>query len=59
VISAQIYKVHATLSWLVTEVPLSVSGADAFMPEGCLEGFKRVATVELDDELKVVTYERQ
>lgn len=44
--------------WLITEVPLTVSGADAFMPEDYLEGFKKVGTKKLDDELRVVTYER-
>ena len=29
--------------WIITEVPLTVSGADAFMPDGYLDGFKSVA----------------
>jgi len=45
--------------WLVTEVPLTVSGADAFMPDGYLKDFKRVETRKLDDELRVLTYERK
>jgi dihydrofolate reductase len=45
--------------WLITEVPLTVEGADAFMPEGYLEGFKRSGTTKLDDELSVVRYERR
>ncbi len=45
--------------WLVTEVPDTVDGADAFMPMDYLEGFKRIGTKKLDDELRVVTYERQ
>ena len=28
--------------WIVTEVPLSVEGADTFMPENYLEGFELV-----------------
>ena len=52
---AQIYE--ALLShidkWIITEVPLTVSGADAFMPKGYLEGFKEVDTKSLDDDLVV------
>ncbi len=45
--------------WLITEVPMTVERADAFMPEDYLEEFKRVETLKLDDELRVVTYERE
>jgi dihydrofolate reductase len=45
--------------WVITEVPLTVKNADAFMPEGYLEGFKREGTTKLDDGLSVVTYERR
>lgn len=44
--------------WLITEVPLTVKGADAFMPEGYLDGFEQVATKSLDKELRVVTYKK-
>jgi dihydrofolate reductase len=44
--------------WLVTEVPLEVEGADTFVPENYLDGFKKTGTKTLEDELKVVTYER-
>ena len=44
--------------WLVTEVPLEVEGADTFVPEGYLNGFKRTDSMSLGDDLKVVTYER-
>lgn len=44
--------------WHVTEVPITVEGADAFMPDGYLNGFKRVGTKKLDDDLRVVTYEK-
>ena len=39
---AQIYEAFLPHieKWIITEVPLTVSGADAFMPEGYLEGFK-------------------
>ena len=44
--------------WLVTEVPLSVEGADAFVPESYLEGFQRTESKKLDDDLTVSIYER-
>ena len=44
--------------WIVTEVPLVVEGADAFMPVGYLEGFKSVGLREIDDGLTVKFYER-
>ena len=45
--------------WVITEVPLTVKNADAFMPEGYLEGFKRVGTTKLGSDLSVVSYERR
>jgi dihydrofolate reductase len=58
---AQIYEVFLPYieRWVITEVPLTVDGADAFMPEGYLEGFKKTGTKKLDDELRVITYERE
>jgi len=58
---AQIYKEFTPHieRWLVTEVPLTIEGADAFMPEGYLKEFKRVETKKLDDELRVLVYERR
>jgi dihydrofolate reductase len=55
---AQIYKAFLPYieKWVITEVPVKVVGADAFMPEGYLEGFKRAQTKKLDEELRVVTY---
>jgi hypothetical protein len=44
--------------WIITEVPLTVSGADAFMPKGYLEGFKVVDSKKLEDALVVKFYER-
>ena len=44
--------------WVVTEVPLEVEGADTFIPENYLDGFERTGTKTLEEELKVVTYER-
>jgi dihydrofolate reductase len=57
---AQIYEAFREQieKWIITEVPLTVSGADAFMPKGYLEGFKVVDSKPLDDDLKVTFYER-
>ena len=45
--------------WVVTEVPVAVEGADAFMPEGFLRGFTSTDTRQLEDDLKVTFYERR
>lgn len=45
--------------WIVTEVPLSVEGADTFMPEDYLDGFELSESKQLDDQLKVSFYERR
>ena len=57
---AQIYEAFLPRieRWIITEVPLSVKGADAFMPEGYLEGFKENEPRPIDDELVVKFYER-
>ena len=39
--------------WIITQVPLTVSGADAFMPDGYLEGFEEVESKSLGDNLVV------
>jgi dihydrofolate reductase len=44
--------------WIVTEVPLTVEGADTFVPENYLEGFKLTESKKLEDDLKVSLYER-
>ncbi|HEY5885334.1 MAG TPA: dihydrofolate reductase [Pyrinomonadaceae bacterium] len=56
----QVYRSFLTHidKWLVTEVPLEVEGADTFVPEGYLNGFKRTDSMSLGDDLRVVTYER-
>jgi dihydrofolate reductase len=57
---AQIYReflAHIE-KWIITEVPLTVEGADAFMPEGYLDDFKRAGSEKIDDELVVKFYER-
>ncbi|MBA2705981.1 MAG: dihydrofolate reductase [Blastocatellia bacterium] len=44
--------------WIVTEVPLTVVGADTFVPENYLEGFKASESQTLDDGLMVTSYDR-
>ena len=44
--------------WIVTEVPLEVEGADAFMPQDYLRGFETTEESQLDDDLKVKFYQR-
>ena len=57
---AQIYEAFLPHieKWIITEVPLTVPGADAFMPKGYLEGFEVVVSKSLDDDLVVKFYER-
>ena len=45
--------------WLVTEVPLSVEGADTFMPKNFLDGFEIYEVQQLDEGLRVKSYERK
>ena len=44
--------------WIITEVPLTVKGADAFMPENYLDGFEVVDSKSLGDNLVVKFYQR-
>jgi dihydrofolate reductase len=44
--------------WIITEVPLTVSGADAFMPKGYLDGFKATDSKPLGEGLVVKYYQR-
>ena len=44
--------------WLITEVPLTIAGADAFMPDGYLDGFEQAEIRKLDDDLRVAFYQR-
>jgi dihydrofolate reductase len=57
---AQIYEAFLPRieQWIITEVPLTVKGADAFMPEGYLRGFERVESKSIGDDLVVKTYNR-
>jgi dihydrofolate reductase len=43
--------------WIVTEVPLSVEGADAFVPANYLNGFSETGSKTIDNELVVRYYE--
>lgn len=57
---AQIYEAFLTRieEWIITEVPLVVKGADAFMPEGYLDGFKERNSEQIGDGLVAHFYER-
>ena len=57
---AQIYEAFREHieKWIITEVPLTVPGADAFMPKGYLAGFEVVDSKSLDDNLVVKFWER-
>ena len=57
---AQVYRAFLPHieKWIVTEVPLTVEGADTFLPENYLEGFKSVDSKQLDEGLTVGFYER-
>jgi dihydrofolate reductase len=58
---AQIYQAFLPQieKWIITEVPLTVRGADAFMPEGYLDGFKVVDSQDLGDDLIAKFYLRK
>ena len=57
---AQIYRefLPHIEQWIITEVPLTIDGADAFMPDDYLKGFKRARSQKLDEDLVVKFYER-
>ena len=57
--SAQIYEAFREHieKWIITEVPLTVPGADAFMPKGYLEEFEVVDSKSLEEDLIVKFYE--
>ena len=44
--------------WIVTEVPLMIEDADAFIPKDYLEGFRAVGSRELEANLIARFYER-
>ncbi|HEV7683441.1 MAG TPA: dihydrofolate reductase [Pyrinomonadaceae bacterium] len=45
--------------WIVTEVPLTIEGADAFAPPDYLKGFEDVGSKELEPNLIACFYERR
>ena len=57
---AQIYEAFLPHieKWIITEVPLTVSGADAFMPKGYLDGFEVNETKSIGEDLIVKFYQR-
>lgn len=44
--------------WIITEVPVTVQGADAFMPKDYLEGLEVVDSKSIGDDLIVKFYNR-
>lgn len=57
---AQIYEAFLPRieRWIITEVPLTIKGADAFMPEGYTDGFKERDLKQIGDGLVARVYER-
>lgn len=57
---AQIYEAFLPRieKWIITEVPLTVAKADAFMPEGYLDGFREGDKKPIGEGLTVRFYER-
>lgn len=57
---AETYKnfADAIEKWIVTEIPLSVENADAFMPQDFLNGFLLSKTENLENDLKIKIYEK-
>lgn len=45
--------------WVVTEIPLSIEGADTFMPEDFLSGFVEYNSQSLGDDLTARFYKRR
>lgn len=56
----QIYKTFQPEieQWVVTEIPLTVEGADTFMPPDFLQNFRARRSLTLTDDLKVTFYDR-
>lgn len=57
---AQVYRqfIPHIDKWIVTNVPLTVEGADTFIPENYLNGFKVIESTELVEDLTVSIYTR-
>src|ERR1044072_6161438 len=58
---AQIYQAFLPHidEWIITQVPMTGSGADAFIPEGDLDGFKKAESKSIDDALVVEYFSRR
>ena len=56
-----VYQSFAELidEWIVTDIPLTISDADTFMPEDFLDGFEETAREHLDDGLIVRRLRRE
>lgn len=57
---AQVYQAFLPRieKWIITEVPITVKGADTFMPRGYLDGFEATDSKPIGDGLTVQVYER-
>jgi len=57
---AQVFAEFADVieKWIVTEVPLTIEDADAFMPENFLENFELISKMQLENDLNVKIYQR-
>ena len=57
---AQVYSAFLPYieKWIITAVPLTVEGADAFVPENYLDGFILVESQKIEHELAVSVYVR-
>src|SRR5215203_2671733 len=49
----------AIAKWIVTEIPLTVEDADAFMQPEFLDGFKLQKTIELENDLHIKVFVRE
>ncbi len=58
---ASIYREFAEVieKWIVTEIPLMVEAADAFLAKDFLAGFELDTTQSLNEELKVKSYRKR
>ena len=58
---AQVYRSFLPYidKWIVTEVPLTIEGADTFVPKNYLEGFTQTESKEIEKDLTVSCYQRR
>lgn len=57
---AETYKNFADVieKWIVTEIPVTVEGADAFMQQDFLNGFETIKTQAIGDNLQISIYQK-